>query len=564
MKGPGVIGVAIAQLNMTVWDIRGNIAKIRAAYDAATASGSDLMITPELAVVGYMAEDLLLGDSWREQQEQVLQELAEITDGRTTGLLVGLPVDCGSNDDISPKFRQPQLYNAAILFANGKEIGRAYKHHLPNYGVFDETRYFQNTHLSDLASIEFAGRRLGVMICEDMWYDDVPDRLVSTGADIFVVLNASPYEEKKRARRLNIAQGIAQKHNKPLVYANLIGGQDELLFDGASFVLSSKGTIVSSTDPWQENVLFVEISSEEGQRSQVKIPAQDEGDIYQALMLGLRDYVHKNGFASVMLGLSGGMDSSFVSVLAADALGSEALSVVMLPSKYTSQESYKDAMELINKLGCKHYTLSIKQLHEIAAGELTNGLGVGIASLTEENLQARLRGLLLMAASNQNGQLLLATGNKSEYAVGYATIYGDMCGGFAPIKDVYKTLVYRLAHWRNHNIPPASLTNALVQPFTDNVLKKAPTAELRPNQKDQDSLPAYEVLDLILAYLIEGNVSSSQLVEQGIANELILRIRQMLHSAEFKRRQAALGPKITTRNFGKDWRYPITEYKKKG
>ncbi len=532
--------IMVAQVNMTVGDIVGNIQKIKNYYLKAAKEKADLIIFPELTTIGYPPEDLLYDPHLPALQTSLLAELATITAHNHTGLLVGMP--------LWPSGKHIKPYNAAVLFVSGQEAGRCYKHHLPNYGVFDEQRYFESFPLESVVPLNFHNLKLGVMICEDMWFADVPAQLAEKQSDIFIVLNASPYELGKRSERLALAQRWTEVHKIPLVYANVVGGQDELVFDGASFAIDGKAKLCTVAPTWQEDLVTINLRNN---NSSLSLPPNDHSDIYQAVMSGLQDYVYKNGFHKVLLGLSGGIDSAIVATIAADALGVENVRLVMLPSEFTSGASDEDAHKLLQRLPCQHHTLSITELHHSILAQLAPLFTEYQPDTTEENIQARLRGLLLMALSNKYNELLLATGNKSEYAVGYATLYGDMCGAFAPIKDIYKTQVYALAKWRNTAIPIGS--KGVIAPIPTNMLVKAPTAELRYNQRDEDSLPPYPILDHILSYLIEGTELASD-IDQAI----VAKVKALLYRAEFKRRQAALGPKITTRSFDRDWRYPIT------
>jgi NAD+ synthase len=528
--------IALAQLNPTLGAINANLAKAREAR--TEARDADLILFPELYICGYPPEDLVLRPSFVEACKAAIEDLARDT---ITGpaVLIGLPWREGA-----------KLHNAFALLANGKIEALRYKFDLPNYGVFDEKRVFQPGPAP--GPISFKGVRIGVPICEDIWTDEVCETLAETGAEIFLVPNGSPFERNKDDVRLNLVVARVTETGLPMVYLNQVGGQDELVFDGASFVLNADRTLALQMPMFEEAVTLTEWRREaDGWKIEPgkisKLPEKEE-ETWKACVLGLRDYVNKNRFPSVVLGLSGGIDSAVVAAMAVDALGAERIHCVMLPYAYTSRDSLVDAEECARLLGVRYDVVPIKQPVEgflSALGPLFKGTTSGI---TEENLQSRSRGVVLMAISNKFGGMVLTTGNKSEMSVGYATLYGDMNGGYNPIKDVYKTEVYRMASWRN--------TQGFVIP--DRIISKAPTAELRENQKDQDSLPPYDVLDGILEGLVENELPVAEIVARGYDEALVKRIQHMLYVAEYKRRQAAPGVKITRRNFGRDRRYPIT------
>ena len=527
--------LALAQYNFCVGDITGNCQKLITAWERGRAQQVDLVIASELCVSGYPIEDLALRPAFLSAIRDAVEQLAKATtDG--PALLVGAPWEQGGH-----------IYNAALLLRGGKIAGLTFKHELPNYGCFDERRTFVPGPLPQ--PITLNGCKFGVMVCEDMWLPEVSPHLVSQGAEILIVINGSPFTANKHQKRLALAQQRAKATGLPLIYVNQLGGQDELVFDGASFALQANGELTHQVPQWQE--AFSVLNWHPAQRilsgGETAAVSEESEALYHTIKLGLHDYVYKSGFKSVLLGLSGGIDSALVAVLAADALGPENVHCVMMPSPYTRQESLRDAAALAKNLGVKLDTIPIEPAMNVFDAMLKPVLAGHAADITEENIQSRSRGLVLMALSNKLGAMVLATGNKSEMAVGYATLYGDMCGGYAPLKDLYKTKVYELARWRNsigHVIP-------------GNILTRAPTAELKPNQTDQDSLPPYDVLDALLSGLIERDQSVTDLVGLGFDQNVVECVRGMLHRAEYKRRQAPPGPKLTDRHLTKDRRYPI-------
>ena len=529
--------IALAQLNPTLGAINANLALARAAREKAATA--DLILFPELFICGYPPEDLVLRPSFVAACKAAVEELAKET--RTgPAVLIGLPWREGAN-----------LYNSMALLANGRIETLRHKFDLPNYGVFDEKRVFNPGPAP--GPIAFNGVRIGVPICEDIWTEETCETLAETGAEILLSPNGSPFERNKDDVRLGHVVARVTETGLPMVYLNQLGGQDELVFDGASFVLNADRSIAVQLPMFEEKVALTEwVRDEDGWRclpgDMARIPEKEE-ETWKACVLGLRDYVLKNRFPGVVLGLSGGIDSAVVAAMAVDALGPDKVHCVMLPYAYTSRESLTDAEECARLLGVRYDVVPIKEPVEgflSALKPMFEGTSFGI---TEENLQSRSRGVILMAISNKFGSMVLTTGNKSEMSVGYATLYGDMNGGYNPIKDVYKTEVYRLAAWRNtqgHVIP-------------ERIITRAPSAELRENQTDQDSLPPYEVLDAILEGLVENELPVAEIVAKtGYDEALVKRIQHMLYVAEYKRRQAAPGVKITRRNFGRDRRYPIT------
>jgi NAD+ synthase len=544
--------IALAQVNPTVGDVDGNIDLIREARATAAADGADIMVVGELTVCGYPPEDLVLKPVFLDRVEDKVKALAGETNDGGPALIIGVP------------WREDGcLYNAVLLLAEGKIVTARYKHLLPTYGVFDEDRVFDRGPLP--GPIAFKGVRLGVMICEDMWNTDVTECLEESGAEILVVINGSPFEVDKPDQRLNLAVARVSESKLPLLYVNLVGGQDELVFDGGSFVLNADrqlqvqmpGFVMGQvTSKWTKSAEGWACAK--GNIAPVgKNGPQMLASIYQAMVLGLRDYVNKNRFPGVILGLSGGIDSGLSAAVAVDAIGADRVHCVMMPSPYTSQESLDDAAEQAEALGVVYDTVPIIDAMQVFEGMLAPVFGDTDADTTEENIQARARGLIVMAISNKLGFMPLTTGNKSEMSVGYATLYGDMCGGYSVLKDVYKTTVFAISHWRNKNFVSGFLgSEGLAIP--ERVITKKPSAELKPDQFDEDSLPPYEVLDDILMNLIEGESAVDDMVAKGHDAAIVRRVWHMLDRAEYKRRQAPPGVKISSRAFGRDRRYPIT------
>ena len=548
--------IALAQINPTVGDIDGNLDLIRTVRADAAAQGAELVVVGELAVSGYPPEDLVLKHAFQDVIEAGVNTLAAETADNGPGLLIGAPWrDRGRDGDM--------LHNAALLLDGGEITAQRFKHELPNYGVFDEKRVFAPGPLP--GPMAFRGVRLGVMVCEDMWFPDVAECLVESGAEILVVLNGSPFESDKPDDRLSPAVARVTETGLPLAYVNLIGGQDELVFDGASFVLGADKAYKAKAPSWREEITITRWSREGDAWTCAETDIATEPDpcqsIYRALVLGLRDYVGKNGFPGVLIGLSGGIDSALTAAVAVDALGPDRVHLVLMPSPFTSQDSTDDAETTARQLGCKLDTIPIDPAMDAFGTMLEEKFKGQDKNVTEENIQARARGMILMALSNKFGDMVLSTGNKSEMSVGYATLYGDMCGGYSVLKDVYKTAVFELSRWRNTNKPddalgPEADGNGSVIP--ENVITKPPTAELKPDQTDQDTLPPYEDLDAILKCLIEGEMSLDDVAAQGHDLKTADRVWHMLDRAEYKRRQAPPGVKITRCAFGRDRRYPLT------
>ncbi|MEX0589607.1 MAG: NAD+ synthase [Xanthobacteraceae bacterium] len=548
MKAPDKLAIAVAQLNPTVGDIAGNTEKARRAR--REAAGADIVVFPELYISGYPPEDLVLKPAFQAACRSAIETLARETAEGGPALLIG-----------TPWLEDGKVYNAVCLLMDGRIAGVRFKVDLPNYGVFDEKRVFAVGPMP--GPMDFKGIRIGVPICEDMWAPDVTECLAETGAEILLVPNGSPYHHGKEDIRLSLAVARVTETGLPLVYVNQVGGQDELVFDGSSFALNADRSLAFHLSSFLETVQVTHWRRGGGtwrcvDGAKVNVIEGDEAD-YAACVLGLRDYVNKNGFPGVVLGLSGGVDSALTAAMAVDALGAKRLHCLMLPYKYTSQDSLEDAEQLAKALGVKYDTVPIAPAVEGLERSLADLFKSMPRDTTEENLQARARGVILMSVSNKFGSMVLTTGNKSEMSVGYATLYGDMNGGFNPVKDLYKTEIYRLSRLRNRWKPEGALgPDGTAIP--ERIFTKAPTAELKENQKDQDTLPPYEMLDQILERLVEREQSVHDIAAAGFDLETVKRVEKMLHVAEYKRRQAAPGVKVTLRNFGRDRRYPVTNH----
>ncbi len=542
------IRFAVAQLNPTVGDIEGNLKLARAARAEAAAAGADLLVLSELFIAGYPPEDLLLKPAFQDACRAAVEAFAVDTADGGPGVVIGSPWPEGG-----------KVYNAVALLDDGKVQGVRYKVELPNYGVFDELRVFAVGPLP--GPVGFRGLRLGLPICEDIWFEQVCECLLETGAEILVVPNGSPYWQGKAEVRQQVAIARIVETSLPMVYVNQCGGQDELVFDGGSFGLHADRTLAFQMPQFDTGIVTVtwKKDGELGWRCTdgrfAPLPGLEEAN-WRACVLGLRDYVNKNGFPGVVLGLSGGIDSAVVAAMAVDALGASRVHCVMLPYRYTSSESLGDAAAIAETLLVRYDIVPIAAPVEGFAAALEPLFAGRAPDIAEENIQSRTRGTLLMAISNKFGAMVLTTGNKSEMSVGYATLYGDMNGGFNPIKDLYKTEVYALARWRNENRPAGVMgPKGLVIP--ENVITRAPSAELRENQTDQDSLPPYDVLDDILQCLVEDEMRVADVVARGHDVETVRKVERLLYIAEYKRRQAAPGVKITRKTFGRDRRYPI-------
>jgi len=542
------LAISLAQLNPTVGDIEGNASQVRRARATAAAQRADLVLYSELNICGYPPEDLVLKPAFQESCEAAVKALAAETADGGPALLLG-----------SPWRNDGKLHNAVVLLADGGIAAVRYKHDLPNYGVFDEKRVFAPG--SPQGPVNFRGVRLGVMICEDMWNSEVTECLAETGAEILMLGNGSPYEHEKHPHRIELAGRRVTESGLPIIYVNQVGGQDELVFDGVSFALDGDRSLKVQLPAFRETVALTRWERQ-GERwrcvSGDVAPFEDglEG-IYQAMVLGLRDYVGKNRFSGIILGLSGGVDSAISAAVAVDALGPECVRAVMMPSPYTSRESLEDASEVARLLGIRLDDISIAPAMRAYAEMLKDQFDGSNSGVAEQNIQSRARGMTLMALSNKFGHMVLSTGNKSEMSVGYATLYGDMCGGYSVLKDVYKTTVFALSRWRNQALPEGARGPAgRVMP--ERVITKPPTAELKPDQRDEDDLPRYATLDAILECLIENEMSVDQIVARGHDRATVERVWRMLDRAEYKRRQAPPGVKITRRAFGRDRRYPIT------
>ncbi len=525
--------IAIAQINCTVGDLAGNAAKIADYAQRAREQGASILLTPELSLCGYPPEDLLLRAGFYQACDAALHDLAQQVHGIT--LIVGHPHVAGERH-----------YNAASVLREGKIVATYHKHSLPNHSVFDEERYF--AHGSEPCLIEVDGIVFGLNICADVWQEHAALRAQEAGAQVLLVLNASPYHFNKQNTRYDTIRDRVGDTGLGVVYANLVGGQDELVFDGASFVMDDKGELTHQFPAFEEVLGFVEFHDGKPVPGVRESVVKDEASIYRALCLGVRDYIGKNNFPGVLLGLSGGIDSALTLAVAVDALGADKVLAVMMPSPYTAQMSIDDSREMVKLLGVRYEELDILPTFTALQDTLAPVFKGLPSDTTEENLQARIRGTLLMALSNKSGSLVLTTGNKSEMTVGYCTLYGDMAGGFAVLKDVSKTWVYRLSNYRN----------TLGRVIPERIITRPPSAELRPDQTDQDSLPPYDVLDAIMACYVEQNMSIGEIAALGYAMADVRRVVKLIRINEYKRRQAPVGVRITGRGFGKDWRYPIT------
>ena len=541
------MAIALAQLNPVVGDIPGNLKRARAAHESARALGADLILFSELFITGYPPEDLVLKPAFQLDAMEAVKAFAKDT-ASGPAVLIG-----------TPWVQDGALYNAVALLDAGEVQAVSFKVDLPNYGVFDEKRVFRQGPMPGPFNVR--GVRIGAPICEDIWGPDPVECLSETGSEILLVPNGSPFDAGKRDHRLNVTVARVIEAGLPLVYLNQVGGQDELVFDGGSFVLNADCRLVVQLPSWEEAVVLTEWRRDNGHWVCAPGPIAETEEInaalYSGMVLGLKDYVNKNRFPGVVLGLSGGIDSALSAAVAVDALGKDRVRCVMMPSRYTSQDSLEDASAVAKFLGVSLESIPIEPPVDAFAQVLAGSFKGKNPDSTEENIQSRIRGAILMALSNKFGPMVLTTGNKSEMSVGYATLYGDMCGGYNVLKDLYKTQVFAISRWRNQSAPKRALgPSGRVMP--ERVIDKPPTAELRANQKDEDSLPPYAVLDGILECLVEREMGFEEVVAKGYDPATVKRVEQLLYVAEYKRRQAAPGVKLSARNFGRDRRYPIT------
>ncbi len=544
--------VALAQINATVGDLEGNAQRIVNAARRAYGQGVHLVVAPELALTGYPPEDLLLRPAFMSACEQALRGIArELMSSEGLHVLVGHPHQFGDRGDVRTKSTsQPLRFNAASVLAGGRIVGTYCKRELPNYQVFDERRYFASGRDAGLKPLVFevGGTRVGVLICEDAWFDEPGASAKAAGAQVLAVLNASPFHLDKAGEREARMAARARATGLPVLFSHLAGGQDEVVFDGASFAVDARGEIGVRGPSFDEALVTAEVEGGAVRGTVQPLPSL-ESQAWQALVVGVRDYLGKNGFPGAIIGLSGGIDSALVLAIAVDALGADKVRCVMMPSPYTADISWIDARDMAKRLNVQYDEISISPMFDSFRAALAPQFAGLAEDTTEENIQARIRGTLLMALSNKTGRIVLTTGNKSEMATGYCTLYGDMAGGFAVIKDVAKTLVYRLARWKNAQ-------GSEVIP--DRIITRAPSAELRADQTDQDSLPPYDVLDAILALYMEEDQSVDDIVAAGFERPTVERVTRLIKTNEYKRRQAPVGIRITHRAFGRDWRYPIT------
>lgn len=545
------LSICTAQLNFVVGDMPGNAQKIIAAAREAYAQGARLLLTPELAICGYAAEDLFLRPAFIAACDDAVKTVARETAG-----LKGLAIVLGHPQAMAPGAQAFSVcFNAASVVRDGKIEQTYAKRELPNYQVFDERRYFVPG--SKPCVFEVEGVKVGVLVCEDAWFATPARDTAAAGAQLLAVINASPFHLGKGTEREATMRSRVVETGLPLVYAHLVGGQDEVVFEGRSFALAADGSVAARAPAFVEKLVYALVESAQGA---IKITAEVapertlEADLWDALVVGVRDYVGKNGFPGALLGLSGGIDSALVLAIAVDALGADKVRTVMMPSPYTADISWIDARDMATRMGVRYDEISIKPQFEAFKAALATEFAGLPEDTTEENLQARIRGTLLMALSNKFGAIVLTTGNKSEMSTGYCTLYGDMAGGFAVIKDVAKTRVFDLARWRNANDPYGTCAS----PIPERIITRPPSAELRPDQKDQDSLPPYEVLDAIVARYMENDEPIESIIASGFARADVERVTRLIKLNEYKRRQAPVGIRVTRRSFGKDWRYPIT------
>ncbi|MDO9598964.1 MAG: NAD+ synthase [Azoarcus sp.] len=527
------LSIAVAQLNFTVGDLAANADRIIDAIGRAREAGADLLLTPELALSGYPPEDLLLRPDFYRACDRELRRIALATRG--VCVVVG-----------HPRQANGWRYNAASVIRDGEIIAVYHKHLLPNYEVFDEVRYFEAG--ADACVFELKGVKFGINICADVWEPGPAESARAAGAEVLLALNASPYHVSKQVQRLAVVRERVAETGLPVVYCNMVGGQDELVFDGGSFALDGDGALAYQSVLFDERLDVIRFSAGRWVSDVHAQPLSVEAEVYEALRVGVRDYLGKNGFPGAIIGLSGGIDSALTLAIAVDALGADRVRAVMMASPYTAQMSLDDSREMVRRLGVRYDEIPIEAAMKTFETMLASQFAGLAEDATEENLQSRIRGMILMALSNKTGSIVLTTGNKSEMATGYATLYGDMAGGFAVLKDIYKTLVYRLSDWRN----------TVGEVIPQNIIDRPPSAELKPDQKDQDSLPPYEVLDAIIEAYMERDESPRQIIAAGYPEPDVRRTVGMLKRNEYKRRQAPVGIRATQRGFGRDWRYPIT------
>lgn len=532
------LNVALAQLDLVVGGVADNAERIiETANRARDELDADLVVYPELALCGYPPEDLLFHSGLKHRVVAGLDRIRE--EVRDIAVMVGFP-----------EFDGDTIYNACVVFSNGRELARYRKQSLPNYSVFDEERYFESGRHAAVFTLR--GIRVGINICEDVWSRQPFAQARAAGAELVVAINGSPYNRSSQQNREDIMRQRVAESGIPAIYLNMVGGQDELVFDGGSFLMDAEGNVAHRAPSFRESLQSVRLSATpsgvEPARGRIRVPMEPDESVYSALVCGTRDYVRKNGFPGIILGLSGGIDSALTAAIACDALGADKVRAIMMPFMYTSTMSQEDARQQADVMGIHYDVVPIGPIYDAVLAQLAPALPGLEGGVTEENVQARCRGILLMAVSNETGRMLLTTGNKSEMAVGYATLYGDMAGGFAPLKDCSKSLVYRLARYRN----------TLGQVIPERVITREPSAELRPDQKDTDSLPPYDTLDPILEAFMEEDLSVEEIVSRGFERSTVIRILELVKRNEYKRRQAPPGVRISRRAFGRDWRYPIT------
>jgi NAD+ synthase (glutamine-hydrolysing) len=550
--------ICVAQLNFIVGDMSGNARKIIQACQQAYEQGVRLVLTPELSLCGYAAEDLFLRPAFIDACDQALRTITEEL-AQLPGLHVVVGHPSGSDERGRSVTVQKRLNMASVL-SEGRIVAQYAKQELPNYQVFDERRYFTPGDKACVFNVE--GVNVGLLICEDAWFEQPAQQALQAGAQLLAVINASPFHVGKGDEREQAMRQRVQQTGLPLIYAHLVGGQDEVVFEGRSFALNADASLAARARSFEDQLLYLQAATSHSNQANSKIQLSGdmssegslEADLWHALVLGVRDYVGKNGFPGALLGLSGGIDSALVLAIAVDALGADKVRTIMMPSPYTAEISWIDARDMAQRMGVRYDELSIVPEFEAFLQTLAPDFAGTRSDTSEENIQARIRGTLLMALSNKFGSIVLTTGNKSEMATGYCTLYGDMAGGFAVLKDVFKTMVFRLAHWRNANDPYGRGAN----PIPERIITRPPSAELRPDQKDQDSLPAYEVLDAIVARYMEEDQSVEQVIAAGFEPQDVHKVTRLLRLNEYKRRQSPVGIRVSHRSFGKDWRYPIT------